>query len=88
MQCGLLRQCHHSPSPVALVHSLPPVAGAAAAASFTTPSTLLLCPAVLCSIDESLRKFEEVMAAAKQEGLAVRGYVSCVVGCPYQVRQK
>ena len=39
-----------------------------------------------CTADESLRKFDDIMAAAKREGVAVRGYVSCVVGCPYQVR--
>lgn len=38
------------------------------------------------SMQESLRKFDDVVAAAKAEGVAVRGYVSCVVGCPIQVR--
>jgi len=37
-----------------------------------------------CSIDESLQRFEPIMAAAKEAGLKVRGYVSCVVGCPYE----
>lgn len=37
-----------------------------------------------CSIDESLARFAPVMAAAKAQGIAVRGYVSCVLGCPYQ----
>ena len=37
-----------------------------------------------CSIDESLERFKPVVAAAKQQGLKVRGYVSCVVGCPYE----
>ncbi|WNC70970.1 hydroxymethylglutaryl-CoA lyase [Thalassotalea psychrophila] len=37
-----------------------------------------------CSIDESLERFLPVIAAAKQHGLKVRGYVSCVVGCPYE----
>lgn len=36
-----------------------------------------------CSIDESLARFEPIMAAAKTAGINVRGYVSCVVGCPY-----
>lgn len=46
-----------------------------------------MCPACPppCSVDESLRKFDNVAAAAKAEGVAVRGYVSCVVGCPIQV---
>lgn len=37
-----------------------------------------------CSISESLERFAPVMAQAKADGIAVRGYVSCVVGCPYQ----
>jgi hydroxymethylglutaryl-CoA lyase len=37
-----------------------------------------------CSIDESLDRFGEVMAAARQAGIPVRGYVSCVLGCPYE----
>lgn len=36
-----------------------------------------------CSIDESLARFEPVIAAAKAANIKVRGYVSCVVGCPY-----
>lgn len=36
-----------------------------------------------CSIAESLARFEPIMAAAKQANIRVRGYVSCVVGCPY-----
>lgn len=36
-----------------------------------------------CSIDESLSRFEPIMTAAKQTNVKVRGYVSCVVGCPY-----
>lgn len=37
-----------------------------------------------CSITESLQRFEPVMELATGCGLRVRGYVSCVVGCPYQ----
>jgi hydroxymethylglutaryl-CoA lyase len=36
-----------------------------------------------CSIDESLQRFESIMQAAKTANIRVRGYVSCVVGCPY-----
>lgn len=36
-----------------------------------------------CSIAESLERFQPVMAAAKEAGVPVRGYVSCVVDCPY-----
>lgn len=36
------------------------------------------------SIAESLQRFESVMKRALAEGIKVRGYVSCVVGCPYE----
>ena len=37
-----------------------------------------------CSISESLERFEPVVARAVNEGLPVRGYVSCVTDCPYE----
>jgi len=37
-----------------------------------------------CSIAESLRRFDEVMRAARQRRVPVRGYVSCALGCPYE----
>jgi hydroxymethylglutaryl-CoA lyase len=37
-----------------------------------------------CSIAESLQRFEEIMAAAKANNIPVRGYVSCILGCPYE----
>lgn len=37
-----------------------------------------------CSVDESLERFAPVIALAKQYELPVRGYVSCVMGCPYE----
>ena len=37
-----------------------------------------------CSIEESLERFEPIMASAKATNIPVRGYVSCVVGCPYE----
>ncbi|AYC35075.1 hydroxymethylglutaryl-CoA lyase [Pseudomonas cavernae] len=37
-----------------------------------------------CSIAESLERFVPVLDAAKQRGVRVRGYVSCVLGCPYE----
>lgn len=39
-----------------------------------------------CSIAESLERFAPVCAAAAQRGVPVRGYVSCVLGCPYEGR--
>ncbi len=37
-----------------------------------------------CSIEQSIARFEPIMTAAKAKGIAVRGYVSCVLGCPYE----
>jgi isopropylmalate/homocitrate/citramalate synthase len=37
-----------------------------------------------CSIPESLERFAPVCGAAKKLNIRVRGYVSCVVGCPYE----
>jgi len=37
-----------------------------------------------CSIDESLDRFAPVCEAAKRDRVRVRGYVSCVLGCPYE----
>jgi len=39
-----------------------------------------------CSIEESLARFEPVLSSAKEANVKVRGYVSCVVGCPYEGR--
>ncbi|KAL0901671.1 hypothetical protein ABMA27_006870 [Loxostege sticticalis] len=36
-----------------------------------------------CSVEEGLRRFKEVADQAVKDGVRVRGYVSCVVGCPY-----
>ena len=37
-----------------------------------------------CSIEESLERFMPIMQAAKAANIKVRGYVSCVLGCPYE----
>jgi hydroxymethylglutaryl-CoA lyase len=37
-----------------------------------------------CSIEESIERFRPVAAAAHAAGIHVRGYISCVLGCPYE----
>lgn len=37
-----------------------------------------------CSIEESVSRFMPIIEAAKKDQIAVRGYVSCVAGCPYE----
>ncbi|XP_078093984.1 hydroxymethylglutaryl-CoA lyase, mitochondrial isoform X3 [Mustelus asterias] len=59
-------------------------AGAKEVAIFGAASEMFSKRNINCSIDESLRRFEEVMKAAKDLSIPVRGYVSCVLGCPYE----
>jgi len=37
-----------------------------------------------CTIEESVDRFQQVVDMAKANDIKVRGYVSCVMGCPYQ----
>ncbi|XP_008551220.1 hydroxymethylglutaryl-CoA lyase, mitochondrial [Microplitis demolitor] len=37
-----------------------------------------------CSIDESINRFKEVIIEAQKHKLKVRGYISCIAGCPYE----
>ncbi|WP_166170022.1 hydroxymethylglutaryl-CoA lyase [Acinetobacter sp. SA01] len=53
-------------------------------AVFTAASESFTRKNINCSIDESLEKFADVMAAAKANDIKVRGYVSCMVDCPYE----
>lgn len=59
-------------------------AGAGEIAVFTAASETFSRKNVNCSIDESLDRFRPVCEAAGAEGIAVRGYISCVLGCPYE----
>jgi hydroxymethylglutaryl-CoA lyase len=59
-------------------------AGADEVAIFGAASEAFSQKNINCSIAESLARFAPVLAAAKADGVRVRGYVSCVVGCPYQ----
>lgn len=36
-----------------------------------------------CSISESIKRFEALISAAQAQKIPVRGYISCVAGCPY-----
>ncbi|MCP5204141.1 MAG: hydroxymethylglutaryl-CoA lyase [Pseudomonadales bacterium] len=59
-------------------------AGADEVAIFAAASEAFSQKNINCSIAESLQRFEQVMAAAGERGVPVRGYVSCVLGCPYE----
>jgi hydroxymethylglutaryl-CoA lyase len=58
-------------------------AGASEVAVFAAASESFSRRNTNCSIAESFERFAPVLAAARVQGIAVRGYVSCVLGCPY-----
>ncbi|HEY5899483.1 MAG TPA: hydroxymethylglutaryl-CoA lyase [Burkholderiales bacterium] len=59
-------------------------AGATEVAIFGAASEAFSRKNINCSIAESLDRFRPVAEAALQTGVKVRGYVSCVLGCPYE----
>ncbi len=59
-------------------------AGATEVAIFGAASESFSRRNINCSIAESLDRFRPVAQAAKGAGVKVRGYVSCVLGCPYE----
>jgi hydroxymethylglutaryl-CoA lyase len=59
-------------------------AGADEVAIFGAASESFSQKNINCSIDESIERFIPLMEAAKKHRIAVRGYVSCVLGCPYE----
>jgi hydroxymethylglutaryl-CoA lyase len=59
-------------------------AGATEVAVFGAASEAFSRKNINCSIAESLERFRPVVEKAKQDGIKVRGYVSCVVACPYE----
>ncbi|WP_272868125.1 hydroxymethylglutaryl-CoA lyase [Stutzerimonas stutzeri] len=59
-------------------------AGVSEVAVFGAASEAFSQRNINCSIDESLVRFAPLMHAARENGIQVRGYVSCVLGCPYE----
>jgi hydroxymethylglutaryl-CoA lyase len=59
-------------------------AGAKEVAVFGAATETFSRKNINCSIAESLERFAPVVAAAKAAGMRVRGYISCVAGCPYE----
>lgn len=53
-------------------------------AFFTSASETFSQHNINCSISQSLKRLEEIAAVAVPQGLRIRGYVSCVAGCPYE----
>jgi len=59
-------------------------AGADEVAVFVAASETFSRKNINCGIAESLERAQPIFAAAKSRGIRVRGYISCVLGCPYE----
>src|SRR6201747_2664989 len=86
----VLRGVNHHPN--AEFHVLVPnekgyeaarAAGAKVIAVFASASEGFSRANINCSVAESIERFKPVLARAKADGIRVRGYVSCVLGCPF-----
>ena len=58
-------------------------AGAKVIAVFASASEGFSRANINCSVEESIERFKPVLARAKSDGIKVRGYISCVLGCPF-----
>ncbi len=58
-------------------------AGAKVIAVFASASEGFSRANINCSVAESIERFKPVLARAKADGVKVRGYISCVLGCPF-----
>jgi len=58
-------------------------AGAKVVSVFASASEGFSRANINCSIAESIERFKPVLARARADGVKVRGYVSCVLGCPF-----
>jgi hydroxymethylglutaryl-CoA lyase len=58
-------------------------AGAKVIAVFGSASEGFSRANINCSVAESIERFRPVIARARADGIKVRGYISCVLGCPY-----
>jgi hydroxymethylglutaryl-CoA lyase len=59
-------------------------AGAKVIAVFASASEGFSRANINCSVAESIERFKPVIARAKADGIKVRGYISCVLGCPFE----
>jgi hydroxymethylglutaryl-CoA lyase len=59
-------------------------AGAKEVAVFASASESFSKSNLNCTIKESLVRYRDVVTSAKKHGMRIRGYVSCVVGCPVE----
>lgn len=59
-------------------------AGAKEISVFTAVSETFSQKNINCSIDESMQRIAEIIPEARKHQLRIRGYISCVFGCPYE----
>lgn len=70
------------PNMTGLKHAL--AAGVKEIAIFSTPSETFCMRNINCSVAENLQHLIEITDTCKQKNIPVRGYVSCVLGCPFE----
>jgi hydroxymethylglutaryl-CoA lyase len=59
-------------------------ANADTVAIFASASETFSQKNINCSVAQSMARFEDIMRQAKKDNMPVRGYVSCVIACPYE----
>ena len=59
-------------------------AGVEEIAIFAAASETFTGKNINCTIDESIRRYQQVVELAQENRLKIRGYISCVLGCPYE----
>lgn len=63
-------------------------AGVKEIAVFTAASEAFSKANTNCSIEESVKNLKKVVEEAKRYGIRTRGYISCIIGCPYEGETK
>lgn len=84
---GITRQdgvCYAALTPNLKGYERAAAVGVSEVAIFAAASEAFSQKNINCSIAESVERFMPVLDAAKADGIPVRGYISCVVGCPYE----
>jgi hydroxymethylglutaryl-CoA lyase len=88
---AVLRGVNHHPDgefhvlvPNAKGYEAARAAGAKVIAVFAAASEGFSRANINCSVAESIERFKPVVECAKADGIKVRGYISCVLGCPYE----
>lgn len=76
------RLCVLTPNMIGLEAAL--TAGAREVAVLTAASESFSLKNLNCGIEQSLERIQALAGVAKARGVALRGYISCVLGCPFE----